>query len=52
MVVTSRAVLCRMSAATAEEREAWVSCLDRVIKKQRLDRLLQQRKERHLSTRV
>ena len=52
MVVTTRAVLRRMSAATAEERDAWVSCLDRVIKKQRLDRLLQQRKERHLSTRV
>ena len=51
-LMTTRAMLFRMSAATAEERDAWVSCLDRVIKKQRLDRLLQQRKERHLSTRV
>ena len=42
----------RMSAASQEEREEWVSCLDKVVKKQRMDKLLRARKERHLSTKI
>ena len=42
----------RMSAASKEDREEWVSCLDKVIKKQRMDKFLRQKKERHLSTNV
>lgn len=42
----------RMSAASEEDREAWVSCLDKVVKKQRMDKFLKAKKERHLSTKI
>ena len=42
----------RMSAASEEDREAWVSCLDKVVKKQRMDKFLRAKKERHLSTKI
>ena len=40
----------RMSAASQEERDSWVSCLDYVIKKVRMDKYLKEKKDRHLST--
>lgn len=39
----------RMSASCQEERDSWVSCLDYVIKKVRMDKYLKEKKERHLS---
>ena len=40
----------RMSAASQEERDSWVSCLDYVIKKVRMDKYLKEKKDRHLNT--